>query len=81
MMMLPAFFLGLMSLEQSIPRWGSWLIAFAFVGLFISGWMLFFAAFIEETLPKHLVFFPLPILCFIGLIWAYPRWVRPTQEK
>ncbi|HLF87659.1 MAG TPA: glycosyltransferase family 87 protein [Anaerolineales bacterium] len=81
MMMLPAFFLGLMSLEQSIPRWGSWLIAFVFVGLFISGWMLFFAAFIEETLPKHLVFFPLPILCFIGLIWAYPRWVRPTQEK
>jgi hypothetical protein len=76
MMMLPAFFLGLMALEQSQPRWGVWLLTFVLGVLFIGGWILFFAAFVNGTLPKHLVFFPLPIICFIGLLWAYPLWVH-----
>jgi len=75
MMMLPAFFLGSMAFEQTFPRWGGWLVAAILAGLFIGGWMLFFAAFVENTLPKHLVFFPFPILCFAGLLWA--RWRLP----
>ncbi len=80
MMMLPAFFLGVMTLERAGSRGGGWLVALVLVGIFVGGWMLFFAAFVDGTLPKHLVFFPLPILCFLGLLLAYPTWTRPPSE-
>ena len=81
MMMLPAFFLGLMTLEQTLPRWGTWLVALVLIGLFIGGWVLFFAAFVEGTMPKHLVFFPFPVICFIGLLWASPQWIRSRSKE
>ncbi|MCB9133955.1 MAG: DUF2029 domain-containing protein [Anaerolineales bacterium] len=71
-MMLPAFFLILKRLT-AVPRWGRGLSVLAALIFFVGGWGLFLAAFVNGILAKHLVFFPLPIFCFLGLLWSFPN--------
>jgi len=76
--LLPAIFLVFKVMEERWKRAGKWTVWMFVLLIFLGLWGLFFRT-VQGNIEQPVMYLPVPLFCFVGLLWIKWWYVRPQK--